>query len=169
VNAHQPSRLLVSADEPVLDLNHLDPQDEDANCERVAQNLQRLRSSAFCPSMPWPSCGVSRAMLAQIESGRSVPSIKVLCKIAGLKVSVAAFLEHRPLKAWRHCRPVRASAWSAPAALCQSRPVSYDVARQSEFYELRLSPLGEDQSEGMVLVSRKTWWWLRGAGNQRQR
>jgi DNA-binding Lrp family transcriptional regulator len=25
-------------------------------------------------------CGVSRAMLAQIESGRSVPSIKVLCK-----------------------------------------------------------------------------------------
>ena len=38
-------------------------------------------------------CGVSRTMLAQIESGRSVPSIKVLCKIAqGLKVSVAAFV-----------------------------------------------------------------------------
>lgn len=35
-------------------------------------------------------------MLAQIESGRSVPSIKVLCKIAkGLKVSVTALLEHR--------------------------------------------------------------------------
>jgi transcriptional regulator with XRE-family HTH domain len=95
-------------------------------------------------------CGVSRAMLAQIESGRSVPSIKVLCKIAkGLKVSVAAFLEHRAfegvavLSASQSKRLVSASGTFVSRAL-----FPYDVARQSEFYELRLSPLGEDQSEG---------------------
>jgi transcriptional regulator with XRE-family HTH domain len=166
VNAHQPSRFLVSADEPVLDLNHLDPQDEDANCERVAQNLQRLRSKRLLSLDALARlCGVSRAMLAQIESGRSVPSIKVLCKIAkGLKVSVAAFLEHRAfegvavLSASQSKRLVSASGTFVSRAL-----FPYDVARQSEFYELRLSPLGEDQSEGHgLLVSRKTWWWLRG-------
>ena len=151
VNAHQPSRFLVSADEPVLDLNHLDPQDEDANCERVAQNLQRLRSKRHLSLDALARlCGVSRAMLAQIESGRSVPSIKVLCKIAkGLKVSVAAFLEHRAfegvavLSASQSKRLVSASGTFVSRAL-----FPYDVARQSEFYELRLSPLGEDQSEG---------------------
>ncbi len=94
VNAYEPSRFLISADEPVLDLNN---PEEDPICERVGQNLLRLRSKRHLSLDALArQCGVSRAMLAQIESGRSVPSIKVLCKIAkGLKVSVAAFLEHR--------------------------------------------------------------------------
>ena len=80
----------------------------------------------------------------------SVPSIKVLCKIAkGLKVSVAAFLEHRAfagvavLSASQSKRLV-----SANGAFISRALFPFDVARQSEFYELRLSPLGEDQSEG---------------------
>ena len=97
VSVQEPSRFLASADQPVLDFNHLDSSEEDPICERVSQNLQRLRAKRHLSLDALArQCGVSRAMLAQIESGRSVPSIKVLCKIAnGLKVSVAAFLEHR--------------------------------------------------------------------------
>jgi transcriptional regulator with XRE-family HTH domain len=89
-------------------------------------------------------------MLAQIESGRSVPSIKVLCKIAsGLKVSVAAFLEDRAfegvelLPAKHSKRLVSASGDFVSRAL-----FPYDKARQVEFYEIRLSPLGEEVSQG---------------------
>lgn len=151
VSAQQPSRFLASADDPVLELNALDPQEEDPISERVGQNLQRLRGKRHLSLDALArQCGVSRAMLAQIESGRSVPSIKVLCKIAkGLKVSVAAFLEHRAfegvavLSVNQSKRLVSASGDFVSRAL-----FPFDVARQSEFYELRLRPLGEDQSEG---------------------
>jgi transcriptional regulator with XRE-family HTH domain len=151
VNTQNPSRFLASADEPVLDLNNLESLEEDPICERVAQNLQRLRGKRHLSLDALArQCGVSRAMLAQIESGRSVPSIKVLCKIAkGLKVSVAAFLEHRAfegvavLSASQSKRLVSASGAFVSRAL-----FPFDVARQSEFYELRLSPLGVDVSEG---------------------
>src|SRR5690606_19854761 len=71
--------------------------DDDVIGPRVASNLQRLRNKRYLSMDALARLtGVSRAMLAQIESGRSVPSIKVLCKIAkGLKVSVAAFLDDR--------------------------------------------------------------------------
>src|ERR1700710_77642 len=60
----------------------------------VGVNLARLRAERqLSLDALARASGVSRAMLAQIESARSVPSIKVLCKVAGaLKVSVAAFL-----------------------------------------------------------------------------
>ncbi len=151
MSVQEPSRFLASADEPGLDLSHLETQEEDPISERVAQNLQRLRSKRHLSLDALArQCGVSRAMLAQIESGRSVPSIKVLCKIAkGLKVSVAAFLEHRAfegvavLPSSQSKRLVNANGAFVSRAL-----FPFDVARQSEFYELRLSPLGEDQSEG---------------------
>ena len=67
--------------------------DDDDTSLCVAQRLRSKRHLSLDGLAR--ACGV-RAMLAQIESGRSVPSIKVLCKIAkGLKVSVAAFLEDR--------------------------------------------------------------------------
>ena len=149
MNAQQPSRFLASADEPVTDLNNLEPLEEDPICERVAQNLQRLRGKRHLSLDALArQCGVSRAMLAQIESGRSVPSIKVLCKIAkGLKVSVAAFLEHRAFEgvAVLSARESKRLV-SANGAFISRALFPFDVARQSEFYELRLSPLGEDLS-----------------------
>lgn len=60
----------------------------------VASNLSRLRALRHL-SLDGLSrkSGVSRAMLAQIESGRSVPTIRVLQRVASaLQVSVAAFL-----------------------------------------------------------------------------
>lgn len=62
----------------------------------VAGNLSRLRALRHL-SLDGLSrkSGVSRAMLAQIESGRSVPTIRVLQRVASaLQVSVAAFLRN---------------------------------------------------------------------------
>ncbi len=151
MSAQKPSRFLASADEPSLDLTHLEAQEEDPISQRVAQNLQRLRSKRHLSLDALArQCGVSRAMLAQIESGRSVPSIKVLCKIAkGLKVSVAAFLEHRAFEGVAVLPSSQSKRLvSASGAFVSRALFPFDVARQSEFYELRLSPLGEDQSEG---------------------
>jgi transcriptional regulator with XRE-family HTH domain len=151
VSALEPSRFLASSDEPEVKLNHLEALDEDPICERVAQNLQRLRGKRHLSLDALArQCGVSRAMLAQIESGRSVPSIKVLCKIAkGLKVSVAAFLEHRAFEGVAVLAASQSKRLvSANGAFVSRTLFPFDVARQSEFYELRLSPLGEEQSDG---------------------
>jgi len=151
VSAQDPVRFLATSGEPVLDLNALESLDEDPISQRVAQNLQRLRGKRHLSLDALARlCGVSRAMLAQIESGRSVPSIKVLFKIAkGLKVSVAAFLEHRAfegvevLAASQSKRLVSANGSFVSRAL-----FPFDITRQSEFYELRVSPLGEEHAQG---------------------
>ena len=151
MSAQDPVRFLATSGEPVLDLNALESLDEDPISQRVAQNLQRLRGKRHLSLDALARlCGVSRAMLAQIESGRSVPSIKVLFKIAkGLKVSVAAFLEHRAfegvevLAASQSKRLVSANGSFVSRAL-----FPFDITRQSEFYELRVSPLGEEHAQG---------------------
>ncbi|HEY0286234.1 MAG TPA: XRE family transcriptional regulator [Pseudomonas sp.] len=141
----------VDEDEAAPGVKACNTSDDDLIGQRVAQNLQRLRSKRYLSLDALArACGVSRAMLAQIESGRSVPSIKVLCKIAkGLKVSVAAFLDNRAfegvelLPAQQSKRLVSANGVFVSRAL-----FPYDMARQSEFYEIRLSALGEEFSEG---------------------
>lgn len=151
VNAQDPSRFLAGDAPPLLDLAPLHTQDQDPISQRVAQNLLRLRGKRHLSLDALArQCGVSRAMLAQIESGRSVPSIKVLCKIAkGLKVSVAAFLEHRAFEGVALLRTSQSKRLvSANGAFVSRALFPFDVARQSEFYELRIAALGEDQSEG---------------------
>jgi transcriptional regulator with XRE-family HTH domain len=124
--------------------------EDDLIGQRVANNLVRLRSKRQLSLDALARLsGVSRAMLAQIESGRSVPSIKVLCKIAqGLKVSVAAFLDDRAfsgvalLPAAESKRLVSADGGFVSRAL-----FPFDVQRQSEFYELRLAALVREEAE----------------------
>ncbi|OUM30900.1 hydroxyacid dehydrogenase [Pseudomonas putida] len=147
-----PGRFLDNSPELSLALPALsDNSDDDVIGARVAQNLKRLRSKRLLSLDGLArASGVSRAMLAQIESGRSVPSIKVLCKIAkGLRVSVAAFLEHRECEGVT-LMPARESKRlvSASGAFVSRALYPYDTARQVEFYELRISPLGEEYSEG---------------------
>ncbi|GAB7528412.1 XRE family transcriptional regulator [Pseudomonas sp. 3A(2025)] len=125
--------------------------DDDLIGERVAQNLQRLRSKRYLSLDALARLsGVSRAMLAQIESGRSVPSIKVLCKIAkGLKVSVAAFLETRAFEGVELLPVQQSKRLVSPNGSFVSRALfPFDHSRQTEFYEIRLSALGEEISQG---------------------
>lgn len=160
---HAAARLIVAVPSSFIDtgsrnaetdlrLDKLENESEpDPIGQRVASNLQRLRSKRLLSLDGLArASGVSRAMLAQIETGRSVPSIKVLCKIAkGLKVSVAAFLEHREFEGVA-VLPARESKRlvSADGAFVSRALFPYDVARQTEFYELRLSPLSEEVSAG---------------------
>ena len=146
-----PTRFLVTSDEPLLPLPQPAPEDDDGIGPRVASNLQRLRAKRLLSLDALArASGVSRAMLAQIESGRSVPSIRVLCKIArALKVSVAAFLEQREC-AGVTLLPARESKRlvSASGAFVSRALYPVDAPQQVEFYELRISPLGEEHSAG---------------------
>jgi len=145
-----PTGFLVTSDEPPLSLPQASLEDDGIG-QRVASNLQRLRGKRqLSLDALARASGVSRAMLAQIESGRSVPSIRVLCKIArGLKVSVAAFLDDDAcagvtvLPARDSKRLVSGSGSFVSRALY---PV--DAPQRAEFYELRVSPLGEEHSSG---------------------
>lgn len=146
-----PNRFLETASGPQVALPEIAGSDDDGIGQRVANNLQRLRAKRqLSLDALARASGVSRAMLAQIESGRSVPSIRVLCKIArGLKVSVAAFLEHR------ECEGVTVLAArdskrlvSASGAFVSRALYPVDNSHQAEFYELRISPLGEERSNG---------------------
>ncbi len=95
--------------------------------------------AAFAPQEPF----VSRAMLAQIESARSVPSIKVLCKIAAaLKVSVAAFLRRHAVNGFEHLSAERAAHVVSSNGRFSTRAL-YPEGEPSatEFHELRVAPL----------------------------
>lgn len=146
-----PNRFLATSDEPQIALPEIAGPDDDGIGQRVANNLQRLRAKRqLSLDALARASGVSRAMLAQIESGRSVPSIRVLCKIAhGLKVSVAAFLEQRECEGVT-VLPARHSKRlvSASGAFVSRALYPYDASHQAEFYELRISPLGEERSGG---------------------
>ncbi|MNM05891.1 anaerobic benzoate catabolism transcriptional regulator [compost metagenome] len=146
-----PKRFLDTCDEVPLTLPETRADEDDDIAPRVAGNLQRLRAKRqLSLDALARASGVSRAMLAQIESGRSVPSIRVLCKIAcGLKVSVAAFLDQREC-AGVTLLPARESKRlvSATGAFVSRALYPVDAAHQMEFYELRVSPLGEEHSAG---------------------
>ena len=146
-----PTRFLITSDEPPFALPDAVTQEDDGIGQRVASNLQRLRAKRqLSLDALARASGVSRAMLAQVESGRSVPSIRVLCKIArGLRVSVAAFLDQREC-AGVTVLPARDSKRlvSATGAFVSRALFPVDVPQQSEFYELRISPLGEEHSAG---------------------
>jgi transcriptional regulator with XRE-family HTH domain len=143
--------LSLSTELPAVEFDPAPGTGEDPIGERVASNLLRLRAKRNLSLDGLARlCGVSRTMLAQIESGRSVPSIKVLSKIAqGLKVSVAAFLDDRAFDGVA-VLPARDSKRlvSGDGAFVSRALFPFDVSRQVEFYELRLKGLATEHSTG---------------------
>src|SRR6201996_3431587 len=95
----------------------------------VGVNLARLRAERqLSLDALARASGVSRAMLAQIESARSVPSIKVLCKVAAaLKVSVAAFLRRHATNGFEHLPAERSSRVVSANGRYSSRPLYPDA------------------------------------------
>ncbi|AJW99986.1 MULTISPECIES: helix-turn-helix domain-containing protein [Burkholderia] len=110
----------------------------------VGVNLARLRAERQLSLDALARLsGVSRAMLAQIESARSVPSIKVLCKVAAaLKVSVAAFLRRHAVLGFEHLPAERAVRVVASNGRFSSRALYPEgEPATAEFHELRVAPL----------------------------
>jgi transcriptional regulator with XRE-family HTH domain len=85
-------------------------------------------------------CGVSRSMLSQMETGRSIPSVLVLCKVARtFDVPVTVFLksqdEDLPSFLSGEETPLRISA----DGKCAWRSLMPEAGgRKTEFYELTL-------------------------------
>ncbi|MCC8394034.1 XRE family transcriptional regulator [Paraburkholderia sp. MMS20-SJTR3] len=120
------------------------PEAFDALEHLVGVNLARLRAERqLSLDALARASGVSRAMLAQIESARSVPSIKVLCKVAAaLRVSVAAFLRRHATNGFEHLPAERSARVVSSNGRYSARPLyPDDEAVAAEFHELRIAPL----------------------------
>lgn len=111
----------------------------------VGRNLRRLRTQrGYSLSRLGAASGVSRAMLGQIELGRSVPSIGVLWKIArALEVRFAAFTAGASAEGTAVIRAAGAKVLMSHDGRFASRALFPDDAhRKVEFYELRLAAGG---------------------------
>ncbi|RZL10600.1 MAG: XRE family transcriptional regulator [Rubrivivax sp.] len=119
---------------------------ENAVSSLVGRNLKRLRKQhRWSLEELSLHSAVSRAMLGQMEQGKSIPSIKTLWQVAqALNVSVSWFLQTHQDTAVLRVTPSEAEASVLMAGEGELRPlhVSSEGSRD-EFYELRLAVSGQ--------------------------
>ena len=114
-------------------------------CSLVGRNLRRLRrQQRFSLEQLAAHSGVSRAMLGQVEQGKSIPSIKTLWQVArALGVSVSWFLEPTHDESILLLQPPADSPLSLDKGGSELRPLQQARdGHQEAFYELRLAPGG---------------------------
>jgi transcriptional regulator with XRE-family HTH domain len=123
---------------------------EDSLTRAVGANLKRLRAErAWSMDELASRSGVSKAMLHQIEMGKSVPTIAVVWRIAdGLKVPFSEMLSQPRESSDVVLRQDEAKYLTNSAGTFSSRALfPFDGrARSSEFYELRVKPQGIEKA-----------------------
>jgi transcriptional regulator with XRE-family HTH domain len=109
----------------------------------VGRNVRELRTAKGL-SLEGLSrlCGVSRAMLGQMEQGRSAPTINVLWKVAtALEVPFSALLGAQDRPGFGVLRARQSKVLTSHDGRFRSRALfPFDEGRRAEFYELRLAP-----------------------------
>ena len=108
----------------------------------VAANLARMRAKrALSLDALARLSGVSRAMLAQVESGKSVPSIRLLHRVAlALEVSVPAFLREESVTSVELLAAQSAKRWiSADGRVTTRNLFPPQRQRRAEFHEIRVA------------------------------
>lgn len=118
--------------------------------EIVARNLKRIRTRrGHSLERLAKLSGVSRAMLSQIELGKSTPTISLLWKVArALEVPFAALTSVTGVHGTVVMRAAHAKLLSSADAAFTSRALfPYDSPRKVEFYELRLRLGGREHAE----------------------
>ncbi|WP_017861325.1 helix-turn-helix domain-containing protein [Leptospira interrogans] len=134
--------------------------------EVVKENLKLIRHTKGFPLDKLASrCGVSRAMLSQIEQGKSVPTISVLWKIAnGLNVPFSELLKEKGTEGVIVMKAENTKVLFSSSKVFSSRALfPYNGNRKTEFYELILKPGGIEvadshssgTTENIVVVSGK--------------
>lgn len=116
----------------------------------VGGNLRRLRTrNGYSLERLAKLSGVSRAMLGQIELGRSVPTIALLWKVArALNVPFATLMATRALQSTAVLRALDAKILrSADGAFTSRALFPVDSERKVEFYELRVGPRHVEAAE----------------------
>jgi transcriptional regulator with XRE-family HTH domain len=125
--------------------------DDDADLSLVVgNNLRRLRTRrGHSLERLARLSGVSRAMLGQIELGRSVPTINLLWKVArALEVPFAALTGGPDLHETSVLRAAEAKVLVSQNGDFRSRALfPFDSQRKVEFYELHLRARGEEHAE----------------------
>lgn len=118
--------------------------------DRLAQRLHDLRNSRHLTLEQLSrTSGVSRAMLWQVEQGRSVPTIKVLSRVAeALGLPVSAFLDSDQRSTATLLRARDARRLTSADGLSVSRALfPYAGVHDVEFYELRLGVGAIDRAD----------------------
>jgi transcriptional regulator with XRE-family HTH domain len=116
----------------------------------LAKNLKRLRTQrGHSLERLAKLSGVSRAMLGQIETGKSTPTISLLWKVAtALDVPFANLLAAQPTSGTAVLRRDGAKVLSSSDGHFTSRALfPFDSERRVEFYELRLAPNHREDAE----------------------
>jgi len=109
----------------------------------VGANLRRVRRErGLSLAGLSDACGVSRAMLSQVELGKSTPTINLLWRIASaLAVPFSTLLSDDAPKSATVLRAASAKVLMSSDGAFASRELSpADGARPVEFYELHLAP-----------------------------
>jgi transcriptional regulator with XRE-family HTH domain len=130
------------------------PADDDSGSEQVGaivgHNLRRFRTSqGLSLERLAKASGVSRAMLGQIELGRSVPTISLLWKVArALEVPFATLLGTTATTGTVVMRAQTSKVLSSKTGSFTSRALfPFIPERKVEFYELRLCARGVEDAD----------------------
>lgn len=116
----------------------------------VGRNIKRLRSRRNLSLEGLAKLsGVSRAMLGQIELGRSVPTINVVWKIAcAFEIPFSTLIANQNTERMRVLPAAESKVLSSASGDFSSRALfPFDGERRTEFYELRLKPEGREDAE----------------------
>ena len=122
----------------------------------VGENLRRLRTRyGMSLERLAKASGVSRAMLGQIELGRSSPTINVLCKVArALDVPISFFVSQNSDAEIQIVRVHRARWLKSANGRFSSRSLTpQERAAREELSEVRLSPQTIEEEEPHALGS----------------
>jgi len=141
----------TGADAQTNDVLPPDTLAAEALLETVARNLKRLRTRrGHSLERLAKLSGVSRAMLSQIELGKSAPTIGLLWKIAcALGVPFATLISTSGLHGAVILRKSRAKLLTSSTGDFTARALfPFDTPRKVEFYELRLLPGCIEKAEG---------------------
>jgi XRE family transcriptional regulator, regulator of sulfur utilization len=118
--------------------------------ETVKDNLKKIRHNRNLSLDKLASkCGVSRAMLSQIEQGKSAPTISVLWKIAsGLGVPFSELIKDKMKEGMQVLRFENTKALFSSSKVFSTRALfPYTGNKKTEFYELVLKPGGLEIAE----------------------
>jgi transcriptional regulator with XRE-family HTH domain len=116
----------------------------------VGRNLRRLRTRrGHSLERLARQSGVSRAMLGQIETGKSVPTIALLWKVANaLNVPFANLLQSDDPRGAVVLRRSEAKLLTSSQGQFTSRALfPFESGRRVEFYELKIAPLHREAAE----------------------
>jgi transcriptional regulator with XRE-family HTH domain len=116
----------------------------------VGHNIKRLRARRNLSLEGLAKLsGVSRAMLGQIETGRSVPTINVVWKVAcAFAVPFSTLISTPNADAIRVIHGKDAKVLTSNSGFFSTRALfPFDSERRTEFYELRLKGQGIEEAE----------------------